>query len=240
VTALGRAEATRSAAGSAGRRILLVDAFDSFVYIVRQYLRGAGAEPVVARPYELRAAHVLALRPDLIILGPGPGHPADSVHVAVVRRLAQYAPIFGICLGHQAIAAAYGATVLPARSVKHGKTSLIHHDGAGVFAGQPNPFRATRYHSLIVMEATIPDCLQVTARSGDDGYVMGLRHRSLPIESVQFHPESVCTEHGMHLIRNVVSGRMGPAPGTGQDAARVGSMRVNVAPAGSASTAARP
>jgi anthranilate synthase component 2 len=191
-------------------RILLVDAFDSFVYIIAQYLRSAGAETMVARPDELRAGRLIALKPDMIVLGPGPGHPLESAHVGIVRGMADYVPIFGICLGHQAVAVAFGATVLPASRLMHGKTSPIRHDGRGVFTGQPNPFRATRYHSLIVMEETIPDSLRVTARSDDDGYVMGLRHRDLPVESVQFHPESIRTEQGLRLIRNLVSGRAMP------------------------------
>lgn len=192
-----------------GRRVLLVDAFDSFVYIVAQYLRTAGADPIVARPDELGPGWVIAIQPEMIVLGPGPGHPLDSAHVGIVRGLAGRLPIFGICLGHQAIAAAYGATVRPASRLMHGKTSPIRHDGLGVFAGQPNPFRATRYHSLIVLDQTIPPCLQITARSADDGYVMGLRHRDLPIESVQFHPESIRTEQGMRLIRNLVGSLAG-------------------------------
>ncbi|MBG0823446.1 aminodeoxychorismate/anthranilate synthase component II [Planomonospora sp. ID91781] len=181
-------------------RILVVDAFDSFVYIIRQYLMSAGADPVVVRAHELRPDDVRRMRPGGILLGPGPGHPAESGHVELVRALAGQVPMLGVCLGHQAIGLAYGADVVPARHLMHGKTSRIAHDGRGVFAGMRDGFRATRYHSLIVVEDTVPDCLQVSARSRDDGYVMGLRHRSLPIESVQFHPESVHTEDGMRMI----------------------------------------
>ena len=187
-------------------RVLLVDAFDSFVYIVRQYLLAAGARPVVVRSDALRPRDITAMRPDVVVLGPGPGHPADSGHVQIVRGFGDRVPIFGICLGHQAIGLAYGARVRPASHLMHGRTSEINHDGRGVFAGAPNPLRATRYHSLIVVADTVPDCLQITASAADDGYVMGLRHRGLPIESVQFHPESICTDHGLAMITNVVRG----------------------------------
>ncbi|MFI6509026.1 anthranilate synthase component II [Streptosporangium sp. NPDC050855] len=181
-------------------RILVVDAFDSFVYIIRQYLMSAGADPVVVRANELRPDDVRRMRPGGILLGPGPGHPAESGHVELVRAFAGRVPMLGVCLGHQAIGLAYGADVVRARNLMHGKTSRVVHDGRGVFAGMRDGFRATRYHSLIVAEETVPDCLEVSARSRDDGYVMGLRHRDLPIESVQFHPESVHTEDGMRMI----------------------------------------
>jgi anthranilate synthase component II len=195
-----------SARHTTAPKVLLVDAFDSFVYIVRQYLLTAGADPVVVRSDELRPKDITALRPDLIVLGPGPGHPADSGHVQIVRGFGDRVPIFGVCLGQQAIGLAYGARVRPASHLMHGRTSDIHHDGRGVFTGAPSPLRATRYHSLIVVADTVPDCLQVTASAADDGYVMGLRHRRLPIESVQFHPESICTDNGLAMITNVVHG----------------------------------
>jgi anthranilate synthase/aminodeoxychorismate synthase-like glutamine amidotransferase len=187
-------------------RVLVVDAFDSFVDILRQYLLSAGAVPMMVRSDKLRLDDVSLARPDGILLGPGPGHPDVSGHVEIVRAFAGSLPLFGVCLGQQAIARAYGASVVPADHLMHGKTSRIRHDGRGLFAGVPDGFRATRYHSLVVPETTVPPCLEVTARSADDGYVMGLRHRSLPIESVQFHPESFRTEYGMHIVTNFLDG----------------------------------
>lgn len=186
-------------------RILVVDAFDSFVYIIRQYLKSVGTDPIVVRSNELRLTDVRRMGVDAVLLGPGPGRPEDSGHVEIIREFAGELPILGVCLGHQAIGIAYGATVRPAQHLMHGKTSRIDHDGAGVFTGMPPGFEATRYHSLVVVEETVPDCLKVSARSRDDGYVMGLRHRWLPVESVQFHPESICTEDGLGVIRNFVA-----------------------------------
>lgn len=186
------------------RKVLVVDAFDSFVYILRQYLISAGAQPVVVRSNELALSDVRWISPDAILLGPGPGHPSDSGHVEIVQAFGGKIPILGVCLGHQAIGLAFGADVVRAQHLMHGKTSRIEHDGRGLFAGMPDGFPATRYHSLIVEEDSVPDCLEISARSLDDGYVMGLRHRWLPIESVQFHPESICTEGGMLLIKNFV------------------------------------
>jgi anthranilate synthase/aminodeoxychorismate synthase-like glutamine amidotransferase len=185
-------------------KVLVVDAFDSFVYIIRQYLMSAGTVPVMVRSNELRLDRARQMRPDAILLGPGPGHPLTSGHVEIVRAFAGDVPILGVCLGHQAVGLAYGATVLPAAHIMHGKTSRIDHDGRGLFSGMRDGFRATRYHSLVVVEETVPDCLEISARSADDGYVMGLRHRRLPIESTQFHPESICTENGMRIITNFV------------------------------------
>jgi anthranilate synthase component 2 len=185
-------------------RILVIDAFDSFVYILKQYLMSANTIPLMVRSNELRRDDVRELRPDAILLGPGPGHPSVSGHVEIVREFAGQVPMLGVCLGHQAIGLAGGATVVPAQHLMHGKTSRIRHDGRGVFAGMPDGFQATRYHSLVVIEETVPDYLEISAWSEDDGYIMGLRHRWLPIESVQFHPESICTEDGMRMITNFV------------------------------------
>ncbi|ROQ23187.1 anthranilate synthase component 2 [Streptomyces sp. PanSC19] len=187
-------------------RVLVVDAFDSFVDILRQYLMSAGADPVMVRSNALRLEDIPSSGADAILLGPGPGHPDDSGHVEIVRAFAGRLPLFGVCLGQQAIGRAYGAEVVPARRLMHGKASPIDHDGRGLFTGLPAGFSATRYHSLIVPESTVPDCLEVTARSADDGYVMGLRHRTLPVESVQFHPESFRTDHGMRMVSNFLEG----------------------------------
>jgi anthranilate synthase component 2 len=181
-------------------KTLLVDAFDSFVFIIDQYLLGLNAGPTVVRSKADNAALIRETAPDLLVLGPGPGHPVDSGHVELVHEFAGAIPILGVCLGHQAIASAFGAHVLPAQNLMHGKTSEIDHDGRGLFAGAADHQIVTRYHSLIVDELTVPAELEISARSRDDGYVMGLRHRSLPIESVQFHPESITTEGGLGLV----------------------------------------
>jgi anthranilate synthase component 2 len=185
-------------------KTVVVDAYDSFVYIIFQYLRGLGTGPEVVRSDRTGPAQIAAQAPDLLVLGPGPGHPLESGHVELVKAFAGRIPIFGVCLGHQAIGAAFGGVVRPAKHLMHGKTSRIVHDGRGCFAAQPQLFAATRYHSLIVDEDTVPDELEVSARAEDDGYVMGLRHRTLPIESVQFHPESICTTSGRNVFRSFV------------------------------------
>lgn len=187
-------------------RVLVVDAFDSFVDILRQYLLSSGAEPVMVRSNRISPDRVPLFAPDALLLGPGPGHPDTSGHVELVRAFAGVLPVLGVCLGHQALGRAFEAQVVPARNLMHGKTSRIAHDGQGLFAGLPPVFEATRYHSLIVPEDTVPGCLEISARSADDGYVMGLRHRTLPLESVQFHPESFRTGHGMRIIGNFLEG----------------------------------
>lgn len=187
-------------------RTLIVDAYDSFVYTIYQYFLELDAGPEVVRSGRVNPALVLDDPPDLVVLGPGPGHPVESGHVELVRLLQGRVPLLGVCLGHQAIGVAFGGTVGRARRLVHGKTSVIDHDGRGLFTGYRSTFRATRYHSLVVDEESVPDELEVTARARDDGSVMGLRHRSLPIESVQFHPESICTEGGHGIFRSFLDG----------------------------------
>ena len=182
--------------------ILLLDNYDSFTYNLYQYLCELGADVVVKRNDEVSVGDVAALAPERIVISPGPCTPHEAgVSVALIRELGPGVPILGVCLGHQSIGAAYGGAVVRAPAVMHGKLSAIHHRGAGVFAGLPAPFQATRYHSLIVRRDDLPDCLEVTAWT-EDGLIMGLRHRDLPVEGVQFHPESIMTEAGKELLRN--------------------------------------
>jgi anthranilate synthase component 2 len=183
-------------------KALLIDAFDSFSHIIYQYLRMIDVDTEVVRSGELTPHDALEHESDFVLLGPGPGIPEDSGHVEMVLELAGRKPVFGVCLGLQSIATAYGARVSPAVHQMHGKTSSIDHDGTGVFAGIAPGFTATRYHSLIVEEPTLPSELLVTARSHDDGYVMGIRHSEILLEGVQFHPESILTEDGIELFRN--------------------------------------
>jgi anthranilate synthase/aminodeoxychorismate synthase-like glutamine amidotransferase len=184
------------------RRVLVIDSYDSFVYNLVQYLGQLGAEPIVVRNDELTIDEAVALSPDAVLLSPGPGRPEDAgiICAAIPAFGSIGTPVLGVCLGHQAIGYVYGATVERAPQLMHGKTSPIEHHGVGVFAGLPSPLTATRYHSLVVAPSTIPDCLEVTATS--DGIVMGLRHRELPIEGVQFHPESILTAAGHDLLAN--------------------------------------
>jgi anthranilate synthase/aminodeoxychorismate synthase-like glutamine amidotransferase len=184
----------------AGPRVLVVDNYDSFVYNLVQYLGELGAQPIVERSDQFTMADVETMAPDAILISPGPGRPEDAgLSNELIRDYAGRVPIFGVCLGHQCIGQVFGGDVVRAPEIMHGKTSLIHHEGAGVFAGLPDPLEATRYHSLVV--TNVPDVLQVTART-DDGIVMGLRHRELDVEGVQFHPESILTASGHDLLRN--------------------------------------
>jgi para-aminobenzoate synthetase component II len=180
-------------------RILVVDNYDSFVYNLVQYLGQLGVECDVRRNDEISVAEVGRLNPAGILLSPGPSTPERAgICIDVIREYGGQLPIFGVCLGHQAFGAAYGATVTRAPELLHGKTSEVHHEGLGTLAGQPSPFTGTRYHSLAVVESTLPEEIEVTGRTAS-GVVMAMRHRSLPIEGVQFHPESVLTQGG-HLI----------------------------------------
>jgi anthranilate synthase/aminodeoxychorismate synthase-like glutamine amidotransferase len=182
--------------------ILVVDNYDSFTYNLVQYLGELGAELTVVRNDVLDLPGIAAMRPERIVISPGPGTPDDAgVSLDLIRGLGESTPILGVCLGHQAIGQAFGATVGRARRQMHGKTSPIEHDGRGVFRGLPAPFNATRYHSLSVVADTVPADLEISARA-DDGEVMGIRHRRWPVEGVQFHPESILTEHGKALLRN--------------------------------------
>jgi para-aminobenzoate synthetase component 2 len=183
-------------------RILVVDNYDSFVYNLVQYLGQLGAECVVRRNDEVSTGEALTGGFDGVLLSPGPGAPEDAgVCIAMVEAVGGRLPIFGVCLGHQAIGAAFGATVNRAPELLHGKTSEVTHQGVGVLAGLPDPFTATRYHSLAVVEATLPDSIEVTGRTAS-GVVMAMRHRELPIEGVQFHPESVLTQGGHRMLAN--------------------------------------
>ncbi len=187
-------------------RVLVIDNYDSFVYNLVQYLGELGAEPSVHRSDELTLEQIVALDPDAVLISPGPGRPEDAgLSNAVIEHFAGRRPVLGVCLGHQCIGQVYGGDVVRAPEIMHGKTSLIRHDGTGVFAGLPDPFEATRYHSLIVDRRSVPDELEVTAWT-DDGIVMGLRHRTLAVEGVQFHPESILTAGGHDLLRNFLAG----------------------------------
>jgi anthranilate synthase/aminodeoxychorismate synthase-like glutamine amidotransferase len=185
--------------------ILVIDNYDSFTYNLVQYLGELGAELAVVRNDELDVAGLSALRPERVIISPGPCSPAEAgVSVAAIREFAGKLPILGVCLGHQAIGAAFGGEIVKAQRLMHGKTSQISHDGQTIFAGLSNPFTATRYHSLAVRREGLPEELEVSAVS-EDGEIMGLRHKSFVIEGVQFHPESVLTGEGMSLMRNFLT-----------------------------------
>ncbi len=190
--------------------MLVIDNYDSFVFNLVQYLGELTAEPVVRRNDRIDLDEVAELDPDAILVSPGPGTPDDAgISCDLIREWAGRRPILGVCLGHQCIGQVFGGDVVRAGEVMHGKTSAIHHTGAGVFAGLASPFEATRYHSLVVDPATLPDVLEVTARTGGvddpDGVIMGLRHREHDVEGVQFHPESILTSTGHDLLRNFLA-----------------------------------
>jgi len=186
-------------------RVLVIDNYDSFVYNLVQELGELGADPVVYRNDAIDVAGIRTEEPDAVLISPGPGRPEDAgVSLDVIRELAGVYPILGVCLGHQAIGQAFGGDVVSAPTLMHGKTSPVHHDGVGVFTGLPDPFVATRYHSLVVEPTTLPDVLEVTARTSD-GVIMGVRHRTLAVEGVQFHPESLLTLEGPSLLANFLA-----------------------------------
>ena len=193
-----------------GARVLVIDNYDSFVYNLVQELGELGAEPVVFRNDAIDVGGIRAERPDAVLISPGPGRPEDGgVSLEAIEALAGEIPLLGVCLGHQCIGEVFGGRVIR-HQVMHGKTSIISHDGVGVFAGLPNPLTATRYHSLVVERASLPADLVVSAES-EDGLVMGLRHRVLPVEGVQFHPESILTDSGHALLQNFLDRAAAPA-----------------------------
>lgn len=187
--------------------ILMIDNYDSFTYNVVQYLGELKAEVRVERNDEITVADIEALAPEKIVISPGPCTPNEAgISVATVKAFAGKIPLLGICLGHQSIGQAFGGNIVRARNVMHGKTSLIYHNSEGVFSGLSNPFEATRYHSLIIEKASLPECLEITAwtvtEDGEQDEIMGVRHRQFAVEGVQFHPESILTQHGHDLLRN--------------------------------------
>jgi anthranilate synthase component II len=187
--------------------ILLIDNYDSFTYNLYQYLCELGADVVVRRNDEVTVEEVRELGVERIVISPGPCTPNEAgISVNLIREMAGEVPILGVCLGHQSVGSAFGGEVVNAPELMHGKTSMIHHDNKGIFSGLPNPFVATRYHSLILKEDTLPSSLEITARA-DDGVVMGLRHREYDIEGVQFHPESILTTVGKDLLANFIGQR---------------------------------
>jgi anthranilate synthase/aminodeoxychorismate synthase-like glutamine amidotransferase len=188
-----------------GPRVLVIDNYDSFVYNLVQYLGELGADPIVHRHDARSLDEIVEIDPDAILISPGPGTPDDAgLSNDVIRTFAGRRPVLGVCLGHQCLGQVFGGRVVRANEVMHGKTSVIRHDGRGVFAGLPNPFEATRYHSLVVDRDSVPSDLEISAET-DDGTVMGLRHREYAVEGVQFHPESILTAAGHDLLRNFLA-----------------------------------
>lgn len=187
--------------------ILLIDNYDSFTYNIFQYLSELGQKVRVVRNNRISLEEIEADLPERIVISPGPGTPEDAgISNDVIRRFGPRLPVLGVCLGHQCIGYSYGGRVGPAGEIKHGKSSLVHHDGRGLFRGLANPFSAIRYHSLAVAVAGLPECLEITART-ENGIIMGLRHREFPVEGIQFHPESIMTEVGKDLLRNFLEMR---------------------------------
>lgn len=188
-------------------KVVMVDNYDSFTYNLVQYFGELGADVTVVRNDEVTVADIDAMQPDKIVISPGPCTPKEAgISVETIRTLAGKYPILGVCLGHQSIGYAFGGNIIHAKSIMHGKTSLVYHHDFGVFKGLNNPFTATRYHSLVIEQASLPECLEVTAWTQDEAgnidEIMGVRHKTLDIEGVQFHPESILTEHGHDMLRN--------------------------------------
>jgi anthranilate synthase component 2 len=193
-----------------GVRLVMVDNYDSFTYNLVQYFGELGAEVVVVRNDEVTVDDIEGLRPDKIVISPGPCTPKEAgISVETIHRYAGKYPILGVCLGHQSIGYAFGGNIIHAKQIMHGKTSPVYHQDAGVFKGLSNPFTATRYHSLVIEQTSLPDCLEVTAWTQDEAgnidEIMGVRHKTLDIEGVQFHPESILTEHGHDMLRNFLA-----------------------------------
>ena len=185
--------------------LLLIDNYDSFTYNLFQYLSELGEEVSVVRNDQVSLDDIEARSPERIVISPGPGRPEQAgISNDVIRHFGERIPILGVCLGHQCLGYSYGAKVDVASEIKHGKSSLIHHDGKGLFTGLANPFSAIRYHSLVVINDSLPDCLEVSART-ESGIIMGLRHRQFPVEGVQFHPESIMTEVGKEILKNFIN-----------------------------------
>jgi len=192
-------------------KVMVIDNYDSFVYNLVQYIAELGGETVVYRNDRITSRQAIKLKPDRIVISPGPGTPEIAryfgVCSAILRHLSCKIPTLGVCLGHQGIIHTFGGRIVRAKRLMHGKTSLIKHDGEGIFKGVKNPLKATRYHSLVGDRKLLPTCLKVTAESLDDGEIMGVRHLAYPIEGVQFHPESILTEDGKLLMKNFLEGR---------------------------------
>jgi len=186
--------------------LLMIDNYDSFTYNIVQYFGILGEEVVVKRNDEITVEGITELRPERLVISPGPCTPAEAgISVAAIKEFAGKVPILGVCLGHQSIGAAFGGNIVRAAHIMHGKTSEVEHDGRELFQDVANPFTATRYHSLVIAPQTLPSCLKVTARACDDQEIMGIRHRELPIWGIQFHPESILTEAGMTILQNFLS-----------------------------------
>ncbi|MDA8328427.1 MAG: aminodeoxychorismate/anthranilate synthase component II [Betaproteobacteria bacterium] len=188
--------------------LLMIDNYDSFTYNLVQYFGELGESVEVHRNDEISVDEVLARHPQHIVISPGPCTPNEAgISVALIKEMAGKVPVLGVCLGHQSIGQAFGGKIIAAQQLMHGKTSMIHHYNTGVFANLPNPLRATRYHSLVIERASLPDCLEITAWT-EDGEIMGVRHKTLAVEGVQFHPESILTEHGHAMLANFLADRV--------------------------------